>query len=196
MCLISVSWQMQPQGQWMVEQLNCAVLFHRPPPERLATGSCWSVVVLADSVGPILVPTESLCSFKVPASLIHSPQCVQTSKSERKNLCLLYVFSLAGSLCSVCFSEASVGRDQSRSRCIWVFHWVHSHTSRGFWGSGAAAVAEPSGCRRQTGLLHMGQTLRISSHFSRHLHWGGETNVSGQTKPNQMLSRSGKFFRG
>lgn len=43
---------------------------------------------------------------------------------------------------------------------------LHSQTSRRLWGTGCWW----SGWRRQMGLLHMGHTLRISNHFSRHLH--------------------------
>lgn len=41
------------------------------------------------------------------------------------------------------------------------------YTSRGFWGP-SSPCGRP-GWSLQMGLLHMGQTLRISSHFTRHL---------------------------
>ncbi len=50
---------------------------------------------------------------------------------------------------------------------LWAATSLFCHTSRGFWGPSAPCGG--SGWSLQMGLLHMGQTLRISSHFTRHL---------------------------
>lgn len=50
---------------------------------------------------------------------------------------------------------------------LWAAMSLFCHTSRGFWGP--SAPCRGSGWSLQMGLLHMGQTLRISSHFTRHL---------------------------
>lgn len=60
---------------------------------------------------------------------------------------------------------------------------LRSQTSRRLWGTGCWW----SGWRRQMGLLHMGHTLRISNHFSRHLHkcgqtWGKDTKLQSYVK--------------
>lgn len=53
---------------------------------------------------------------------------------------------------------------------LWAATSLFCHTSRGFWGPwGPSAPCGGSGWSLQMGLLHMGQTLRISSHFTRHL---------------------------
>lgn len=54
-------------------------------------------------------------------------------------------------------------------RCVWRSWWPLwvLHTSSGSWGPSVPCVG--SGWSLRMGLLHMGHTLRISSHFSRHL---------------------------
>ncbi len=50
---------------------------------------------------------------------------------------------------------------------LWTVTSLFCHTSRGFWGPSAPCGG--SGWSLQMGLLHIGQMLRISSHFTRHL---------------------------
>ncbi len=50
---------------------------------------------------------------------------------------------------------------------LWAATSLFCHTSRGFWGPSAPCGG--SGWSLQMGLLHIGQMLRISSHFTRHL---------------------------
>lgn len=81
-------------------------------------------------------------------------------------------------LVKVCFTKTTICRrewnrmlysDRARLTGEWIDagFMFPSQTSRRPCGCSGACGG--SGRRRQMGLLHMGQTLRISNHFSRHL---------------------------